>query len=155
MSLKQLKISLQSSHDFFINFRYLPIKLQNQITDTLQVFVDRKDRRKIESYNKERLIVFHSAIMEDDGIDNIEEQILKLQETMRAVNTRIRFPEREKTPAIIYDDPEILVEEKKVNKKRMYIYREGTVMKADKEDEFDMEQVGINISCFRYLKHRR
>lgn len=45
----------------------MPIKLQNQIMDILRLFIDKKDRRRVENFAKAKLKYYHDAIIEDTG----------------------------------------------------------------------------------------
>ena len=115
---------------WYNQYRYLPIKLQNQISDTLKVFLGRRERRKIENYSKEKLKEFHEAIIEDDGNGNIEDVIAKLQESIRTIDSKLIFPKADKssvnkTMNMINNFSEVT--ENKQVQKRMYTYRDGEI----------------------------
>lgn len=112
------------------------------------MIIGRKERRKIDNYNKEKLAIFHHTIIQDDGNGSIDEQISKLQETMKIVDNRFKFPkldksEVDKTMSIVNNVSEIL--ENKRQQKKLHTYREGSIQRAE-EDQENLEEKEVRIN---------
>lgn len=100
--------------------------------DTLRIFVSKKDRRKIENFSRDLLKDFHEAMYDDDKICSIEEQIAKLQENMKMIDSRIVFPKPDKsivenTMSVVNNVSE-LMEDSKLHSKLLN-YRENSMLK--------------------------
>lgn len=105
--------------------------------EVLRTFVGKKERRRIEAYNKEKMRVFHETIMDDDTLPAIDDQIAKLQESMQIVDSRFKFPKRskdksgiDKTMSIINNVSELL-ENSKAHAQKMQTFKNA-----------DMDQLG-------------
>ena len=47
--------------------KYLPIKIQSQISDTVKAVTDKKSRKNLDLYEQHKYEELHSAILEDNG----------------------------------------------------------------------------------------
>lgn len=68
----QIKVLLENTINHFKtieNFieKYMPIKIQNQISDTLKYVLDKKIQKKLDHYQKKKFSTFHSQILDDTG----------------------------------------------------------------------------------------
>ena len=51
--------------------KYLPIKIQSQISDTVKIVTDKKSRKNLDLYEQHKYEELHSAILEDNGDPSI------------------------------------------------------------------------------------
>lgn len=58
--------------------KYLPIKVQSQISETLKAIGDKKSRRNLDQYESVKYEELHTAILEDTGHPEIIKQFQKL-----------------------------------------------------------------------------
>ena len=63
-----------SKHDNYME-RYLPIRTQNLINDTLSSVLGGKSRRRLELYENEVTGLLFDALLNDDGRGNLIEQM--------------------------------------------------------------------------------
>jgi len=76
----------------------MPIKQQNQTMDLLRLFLDRKDRKRVENYARERLKIFHERIIDDEGEWDVNEHILQVQKNMQLIDQTLKFPKPKVDP---------------------------------------------------------
>lgn len=108
----------------------------------------RKERRKLDNFNKEKLAIFHHTIINDNGIGNIDKQILKLQEAMKVIDNKFKFPkvnksEVNRTMIIVNNISEILDNQRQQEKR--YPKKEGNVQNEEERANVTEEnKVRIN-----------
>ena len=98
---------------------------------------------------KNKLKEFHDAIIEDDGNSNINDQIAKLQDGMKATDSRYDFPKIDrsgidKTMTIVNNVSEIL-ESSRTKNKRLYTYRDKEIKKVGSSEDNEISILEENI----------
>lgn len=73
--------------------KYLPIKVQNQISETLAYVLMMKEKKKLEMFEKKKYGDLHFVVLEDQGYPNLEAEIKKIHEGMinKEENLRIQY----------------------------------------------------------------
>lgn len=65
------------THDNFYD-KYLPIRTQSQVSETLRAVLSGKERRRLELYDNEKTGLLYQALLCDDGTGNIVELMRNL-----------------------------------------------------------------------------
>lgn len=65
------------THDNFYD-KYLPIRTQAQVNETLRAVLSGKERRRLELYDNEKTSLLYQALLCDDGTGNIVELMRNL-----------------------------------------------------------------------------
>jgi hypothetical protein len=65
------------SHDNYYE-KYLPIRVQSQINDTLKSILEGKLRRRLELYDNDKSKILYQALLCDDGTGDIINQMRNL-----------------------------------------------------------------------------
>ena len=91
-TLKKHTYVLEDHHNHSLtieNFmeKYIPIKIQSQISETMKSVLDKKAKKNLEAFNTHKFEQLHSAILEDDGNPAIHEQIKRLSVAIESLSS--------------------------------------------------------------------
>ena len=65
------------THDNFYE-KYIPIRIQAQISETLKAVLGGKERRRLELYDNDKNSLLYQSLLVDDGSGHLLEQMRKL-----------------------------------------------------------------------------
>jgi hypothetical protein len=67
--------------------KYIPIKVQTQISETLKAVLDKKSLKYLDLFETQKFEHLHSAILDDDGNPAIADQVKKLSEAIESLSS--------------------------------------------------------------------
>ena len=99
--------TLQDHHNHTLtieNFieKYLPIKIQNQISNTVKVITDKKFKKHLEEFEATKFEELHSAIIEDDGDPALMEEMKNLVGDFTLQSTKKKYGSSKTVPSKFY-----------------------------------------------------
>lgn len=58
--------------------KYIPIRIQSQISETMNVIVPKDTKKKLEAFEHERFSTMHQTILEDDGVPHLYKHLRRI-----------------------------------------------------------------------------